>query len=319
MSLNRLFKFTATILISAFALLCIQVLNASASYNQQSLHGEWIGYEANPIQPREMDKHVYTTFWIFDGKGNIIDMAGFFFYDGSYNVSSNGSFTMNLNFEDGFFIGHGRLTSDTEGYVDFGTGANAFRYYLTKISDKSFLQGTWAGNIGGYNVHFNVNESGEVSTFSGIQGPVTGRLYHQGGHVSGFFKTGLLPSDSEFNQFALEGSLLGNTLSGYYEADNDDSLSFFSLTKQDSPPNESELTDIEKAYAIFNWLESLFPEILKPSPQLTHELLGIIFRYYPTTNVYIATFQNHLFFIDHLGNVHDLGKVDFWLPIAQGG
>ena len=77
-------------------------------------------------------------------------------------------------------------------------------------------------------------------------------------------------------------------------------------------------TDREKADIIFNWLESLVPEILKPSPQQTLELFGIIFRYYPATNVYIATYQNHLFYIDHLGYVHDLGEVDLWLPIAQG-
>ena len=76
---------------------------------------------------------------------------------------------------------------------------------------------------------------------------------------------------------------------------------------------------VTKADIIFNWLESLFPEILKPSPQATLQISGILYRYYPATNVYIATFQNHLFFIDHLGNVHDLGEVDFWLPMAQGG
>ncbi|WP_052507291.1 formylglycine-generating enzyme family protein [Desulfonatronovibrio magnus] len=79
------------------------------------------------------------------------------------------------------------------------------------------------------------------------------------------------------------------------------------------------LNDLQKANIIFDWLEPQFPELLKPAPQETQENSGIIFRYYSATNVYIATFQNHLFFIDHQVNLHDLGEVDFWLNYIREG
>ncbi len=73
------------------------------------------------------------------------------------------------------------------------------------------------------------------------------------------------------------------------------------------------LNDLQKANTIFDWLEPQFPELLKPTPQETQEISGIIFRYYSATNVYMASFQNQLFFIDHQVNLHDLGDVDFWV------
>ena len=77
------------------------------------------------------------------------------------------------------------------------------------------------------------------------------------------------------------------------------------------------LSDLQKANKIFNWLEYEFPEILSPTPQPTYESDGIYFRYYPGTNVYIGTIQNDLYFYDHLGVLYNLGSVDIWLPHAR--
>ena len=82
---------------------------------------------------------------------------------------------------------------------------------------------------------------------------------------------------------------------------------------------QEDTTDRYKANIIFHWLESLFPQILFPSPQITHDLFEVILRYYPGSNVYIATYQGTLCFIDHNGALHDLGSVDYWLPFARDG
>jgi hypothetical protein len=57
-------------------------------------------------------------------------------------------------------------------------------------------------------------------------------------------------------------------------------------------------SELQNANIIFGWLESLYPEILSPTPQQTQETQGIFFRYYPDTNVYNATYHGNWFFID---------------------
>ena len=79
------------------------------------------------------------------------------------------------------------------------------------------------------------------------------------------------------------------------------------------------LTDLEKANIIFNWLEPQFPEILSPSPQPTLKLASFYYRYYRDTNVYLATFIDRLWFIDQSGTPHDLGDVDFWVDLIDPG
>jgi hypothetical protein len=69
---------------------------------------------------------------------------------------------------------------------------------------------------------------------------------------------------------------------------------------------------------LFNWVESRYPGILAPSPQLTLENSGIFYRYYPNTNVAIRTFENSLFLLDHLGILHNLGSLNDWFHHVSG-
>lgn len=90
-----------------------------------------------------------------------------------------------------------------------------------------------------------------------------------------------------------------------------DILEFFESHKgQESP-------DLQKASSLFNLLEFLFPEILSPTPQPNLEDNGIIWRYYPDTQVAIGIIENDLYFLDNLGALHYLGTVDHWLLFAK--
>lgn len=79
---------------------------------------------------------------------------------------------------------------------------------------------------------------------------------------------------------------------------------------------EARFTDREKADMLFNWIESLAPQML-PSGFPTLTLTGIIYRHYPSSNVFLATYQGKLFFIDPHGRTLDFGDVDDWLPYVM--
>lgn len=72
-----------------------------------------------------------------------------------------------------------------------------------------------------------------------------------------------------------------------------------------------------RADFVFNWLESLFPEILYPSPQPTQETGEDFYRYYPEADVSIKTMDRNLYFTDHLGESHDLGSFMYWAGFAK--
>jgi hypothetical protein len=78
---------------------------------------------------------------------------------------------------------------------------------------------------------------------------------------------------------------------------------------------DDELSELEKADLLFNWLESLAPALLPPGAQ-TVESGNLIYRYY-STGVFLATFLGDLYFIDQEMNIMPLGTVDSWLPFVQ--
>jgi hypothetical protein len=78
----------------------------------------------------------------------------------------------------------------------------------------------------------------------------------------------------------------------------------------------SVITDTENANTLFNWLESLLPDLLPSGPQ-TVEADGLIHRYY-STGVFLATYFGDLYFIDGEMNIIPLGAVDDLLPFARG-
>ncbi len=76
------------------------------------------------------------------------------------------------------------------------------------------------------------------------------------------------------------------------------------------------LTDLQKADILFNWLESQVPDLLSPTPQLTHVDDGLIWRAYQDTGTAVGIMQNNLHYLDENGELHDLGPVDEWLNNA---
>ncbi|WP_045215357.1 hypothetical protein [Desulfonatronovibrio magnus] len=73
----------------------------------------------------------------------------------------------------------------------------------------------------------------------------------------------------------------------------------------------------ESSDLIFNWLESNYRDLFSPAPQQTKYVEEIFYRYYHETNIYIATYLDHLWVIDQDGEVYDLGSLESWLPFAQ--
>ena len=313
--MSKLFKIFSSLVVfvCVFTLIGLNASKAMA-YDNSTFSGPWIGCDINDLYPDDIPCH----YMLPDGRGTITDM-GVFLTPGivmTYNVSGNGRLEVSMH---GTGHGYGQLTSNTTGYADFfiDDSGRTLRSEIFKVRDAGAMQGTWRGQLGSYDVVFNVDTNGVVQSFTGMQGPVTGRLFKEGDIAAGFFRTG---ESRKFNQVGINGFLNGNELSGKFKTDSNDAPESFTLTRVGGPSPAPEITDSEKADIIFNWLEYLVPEILEStSQQQTHELSGILYRYYPANNVYIATFHNHLFFIDRLGNVHDLGEVDFWLPIAQAG
>ena len=88
---------------------------------------------------------------------------------------------------------------------------------------------------------------------------------------------------------------------------------FYTFAGKQSDQYSDEL----KANTIFDWMESLFPDILSPSPQTTYFVEGIYYRYYLDPNAFIATYLDYLWLIDSLLNVHNLGEVDYWFDYVM--
>lgn len=79
--------------------------------------------------------------------------------------------------------------------------------------------------------------------------------------------------------------------------------------------DQCKFSDNSQVSFLFNWLEDNFSELLSPSPQPNRISDGLVWRYYQDTHVCIVTFQDHLYFLDGLGNLWDLGEVDDWLQV----
>ena len=308
--MSKLFrKFSIfTVLICVFTFTGI-ISSKAIAYDNSTFSGPWIGCEDS-----NSAYHVPCIYMVPDGRGVITDMGIFYPPDViNYNVSPNGRLEVNVH---GIAFGTGQLRSNTTGYLDFiiNESGQTVRYDIAKVNDVGIAQGNWVGNFGGHGISIGVDRNGVVQNFSGLGNLVSGRIYSNGLTVAGFFRT---DTPNKFNQIAISGTLSDNVLAGVFETDSNDRLQSFSLTRQVGPSPSPELTYSEKANIIFNWLESLFPSILSPSPQQTHVTDNIYFRYYPGTNVYLGVIDNDLYYYDEWGVLHNLDSIDIWLALAQ--
>lgn len=69
--------------------------------------------------------------------------------------------------------------------------------------------------------------------------------------------------------------------------------------------------DMQKAEKLFNWIEAELPEIFSPAGQQIQEISGIIYRYYPVSQSYLATYLGDFYLIYE--DVHYLGTVNLWI------
>ena len=172
---------------------------------------------------------------IGDGSGTITGWGAFYMNGGSYQVQANGAFTATLNStHDNPAQLSGSFSSPTQ-----VTLTGSLTGSLTRVPDPSTCAGTWSGSLnetGGptYPITFTVDSTGAVTSFTGFQGPVTGGMFSESGKVVAFFKTGLDPNSSPYNQIQLNGTLAGNSITGSYEIDESGNSpnGTFTLTKQ---------------------------------------------------------------------------------------
>ena len=69
------------------------------------------------------------------------------------------------------------------------------------------------------------------------------------------------------------------------------------------------------ADCLFNWAERNFPGLFAPAAAISNTSGPIYFRYYTQTYAYLATFDNHLYYLGPLTNnsPFDLGALAGWL------
>lgn len=74
--------------------------------------------------------------------------------------------------------------------------------------------------------------------------------------------------------------------------------------------------NVTDADRLFDWGEDTFPELLSPRRQVTGELLGYTYRFYPATGVYVGIKDGSVHFYDSRtpgAEIQDLGTVRSFL------
>ncbi|PWA05678.1 YCF48-related protein [Flavobacterium psychrotolerans] len=204
---------------------------STGSYSNSTLNGPWFFYtDLTPIDPYNDN----LNYFVFDGNGNIIGMNGFGGpWTGNYTVSGSGVISGTLtDGSESFPIG-GQLTSNTEGIGSAG-GQN-WRFH--KIANPGVLKDKIVGtlstdNCGFRNVTLNIDNNGNITSATGLTGPVSGRVYADLGVYVGHMITGEAPSwhevsiwgyysnDNLIGQLGLDSKSCNNRLSNLVRSDN---------------------------------------------------------------------------------------------------
>jgi len=200
----------------------ITVQNQPGPWTSASFSGPWLFSSRS-----ERDAHL-----ISDGGGSISDCGIFNFKSGTYQVGEDGSFSATLKTEEDSSIKlSGHFTSGTTISIQSPSGT------MTKISDASACSGTWSGTFKEKDgpstaITFKVNDYGAVTSFTGISGPVTGRMFCQAKKVAAFFETGV-DSEDPYSQIGLEGTKESRRITGsLYLNDSSGVDGTFTINKQ---------------------------------------------------------------------------------------
>lgn len=162
---------------------------------------------------------------------------------GSYQKNGDGSLTISLEFQGGDSFSATCQPIDANSMsCDFGEG---MVLNITKVSDPGACQGVWTGNMASLNndtptppsptIGFTVDAYGKVTSFTGLAGPVSGRLFCDSGRVIGHLTTGESGSTEPYGEMSFLGTTSGNSITGNYVVDNssdNDPDGSFTLTKQ---------------------------------------------------------------------------------------
>ena len=77
---------------------------------------------------------------------------------------------------------------------------------------------------------------------------------------------------------------------------------------------------ISRSDCLFNWAESIYPNLFAPMGAISNTLAPCYYRYYPQTNAYLATSSadNHVYYLGPLSNnsILDVGALSPWLSTA---
>jgi hypothetical protein len=82
------------------------------------------------------------------------------------------------------------------------------------------------------------------------------------------------------------------------------------------------LPDSNDTDRILDWGEDTYPQLLSPPRQVTQQLFGYSYRFYPSTGVYVATKDNGVWFLDsrQMGaSILYLGTVRNFLDLMPNG
>ena len=157
---------------------------------------------------------VQKTFLISDGDGIITECGIFNFVDGTYVIDEDGfpSVTLNTEGESPTVI------TGTFNIPTFITLTSPFLGAMIKIADASACSGTWSGTLnetsgGSTAITFTVDGEGAITSFTGLTGTVTGRMFCQDGKVAAFFTTGAAAEDP-YSQIGLGGTRVGDSITG---------------------------------------------------------------------------------------------------------
>ncbi len=80
--------------------------------------------------------------------------------------------------------------------------------------------------------------------------------------------------------------------------------------------------DVSDTDRLLDWGEDTFPDLLKPTRQVTGQALGYVYRFYPATGVYVGTKDGSVWFLDSTradGQPSNLGTMCSFLDQMPNG
>lgn len=192
----------------------------SQGFGPQTFHGVWVSIQTDTTD-------VGGIYLIPNGNGTITNAGSYNYTNppGYYCVSYNGEISINL---DSIFHGVMTVGGQFEPPNEIALGGDLTNNALLPVQNVSLCSGTWNGaltetddpsGLKVYSIELNISTNGFASVSGDFLG--TGGMFAlaaTNGALSGFFKNSVYPSGA-YNQFQLNGTLTGNSITGSYSTD----------------------------------------------------------------------------------------------------